>query len=68
MAEKQVSLWVDEGLWRQGKVRATVHGETIKEWVAGAIKEKLDRERESRGEPGGYIKRVYPPASEEAGK
>ena len=42
MAEKIVNLRVDQDLWKRAKKAAIDQGVPLKEWIAGAIKEKLE--------------------------
>lgn len=45
---KRINIAIDEVLHKELKIAAAVNGITVKEYVAKAIRDKLDREKTER--------------------
>ena len=45
---KRINIAIDEGLHKELKIAAAVNGTTVKEYVAKAIRDKLDNEKRER--------------------
>ncbi len=48
MAKKHINMDVDPDLWRQAKRAAVEQDLSLREWVADAIQEKLERDEQAR--------------------
>ncbi len=48
-SEKRINIAISESLHKELKIAAAINGITVKEYVSGAIQDKLDKEKIKEG-------------------